>query len=301
MEPTNINVNNIKFESDDLSEFNEIELIKRTIENNTHEVFEDLKIKRITSWRKSHKKFKKNLIFNILSFGILHLVSIFYPNIYIKLYCVPWTAKECDFFLVENIYGNLTLCEKIYKKDKNANKNDNEIDKGNLRNINNNIKSAYNNLIKHVTYSFEYKSCLYEYNEKTNQIFPIYMNLSKMSNKDIFNFFSDGLSSLSLVETFKKRYGQNKFKLNLKIIYLYFLKTQIPSLAIIIIIALIEFIALKNYLTIFIKIALAIAILVIQLIIDRINFINKYKNEFTLDGKDKKVRVKRDYLLILSL
>ena len=63
------------------------------------------------------------------------------------------------------------------------------------------------------------------------------------------------------------------------------------------IIALIEFIALKNYLTIFIKIALAIAILVIQLIIDRINFINKYKNEFTLDGKDKKVRVKRDYLL----
>ena len=297
MEPTNINVNNMKFESDDLSEVNEIELIKRTIENNTHEVFEDLKIKRITSWRKSHKKFKKNLIFNILSFGILHLVSIFNPNIYIKLYCVPWTAKECDFFLVENIYGNLTLCEKIYKKDKNANKNDNEIDKGNLRNINNNIKSAYNNLIKHVTYSFEYKSCLYEYNEKTNQIFPIYMNLSKMLNKDIFNFFSDGLSSLSLVETFKKRYGQNKFKLNLKIIYLYFLKTQIPSLAIIIIIALIEFIALKNYLTIFIKIALAIAILVIQLIIDRINFINKYKNEFTLDGKDKKVRVKRDYLL----
>ena len=52
MEPTNINVNNIKFESDDLSEVNEIELIKRTIENNTHEVFEDLKIKRITSWRK---------------------------------------------------------------------------------------------------------------------------------------------------------------------------------------------------------------------------------------------------------
>ena len=73
-------------------------------------------MKRITSWRKSKAKFLNNLIYNILTFGILHLFSLHYPNLYIKLYCNPWPAKECDYFLVENIYGQLTLCLKIHKK-----------------------------------------------------------------------------------------------------------------------------------------------------------------------------------------
>ena len=38
------------------NEFN-IKIFKRTSENYTHEVIEDTKIKRITSWRKSRKKF----------------------------------------------------------------------------------------------------------------------------------------------------------------------------------------------------------------------------------------------------
>ena len=100
---------------------NEIKLIQRTIVNNTHEVLEDKRIKSITSWRKSKTKFYQNLIFNILSFGILHLISLHYPYLYIKLYCNPWPAKECDFFLVENIYGQYTLCIKNYKKSKSNN------------------------------------------------------------------------------------------------------------------------------------------------------------------------------------
>ena len=33
-----------------------IKIFRRTLENNTHEVFEDTKIKKVTSWRKSKKK-----------------------------------------------------------------------------------------------------------------------------------------------------------------------------------------------------------------------------------------------------
>ena len=77
---------------------NEIKIIRRSLENNTHEVVEDTKLKRITSWRKSENKFRKSLIFNILTFGILHLISLFYPNIYIRLYCIPWPAKDVIFF-----------------------------------------------------------------------------------------------------------------------------------------------------------------------------------------------------------
>ena len=99
---------------------NQIKLIKRTLENNTHVVIEDTKLKNITSWRKSQTKFLQNLIFNILSFGIRHIISLHYPKLYLKLYCNPWPPKECDFFLVENIYGQFTLCEKIHKKSKNT-------------------------------------------------------------------------------------------------------------------------------------------------------------------------------------
>ena len=45
------------------------------------------------------------------------------------------------------------------------------------------------------------------------------------------------------------------------------------------------------------KIALAIGIIVLQLIITKISFINKYSKEFSLDGNKKKIRVKRNYLL----
>ena len=82
------------------SSLNEIKLIRRTLENNTHEVYEDSRIKKITSWRKSQNKFFHNLIYNILSFGILHLLSLYYPKLYVKLYCNPWPVKESDYFLV---------------------------------------------------------------------------------------------------------------------------------------------------------------------------------------------------------
>ena len=81
------------------SSSNEIKLIRRTLENNTHEVYEDSRIKKITSWRKSQNKFFHNLIYNILSFGILHLLSLYYPKLYVKLYCNPWPVKEEFVFL----------------------------------------------------------------------------------------------------------------------------------------------------------------------------------------------------------
>ena len=296
--PKKLNVKNTSLEFRNNLDSNEIKIIRRTLENNTHEVIEDAKIKRITSWRKSEVKFKKNLIFNILSFGIVHLISLFYPNIYIKLYCIPWPAKECDFFMIENIYGKMTLCDRIYKKNKNTNMIDYKIVKENGSQLNdNNIKSEHNNIVKHITYSFVYKSCLYEYDELDNQIYPIYMNLSKMMNKDIYNNFSDGLSTKRFVNAFRERYGKNEYKLDLKLLYLFFVKSQIPSLAIVIIIGLIEYISVKNYSIMLLKIASAIVIIVLQLIIIKISFINNYSNEFSLDGNNKKIRVKRNYLL----
>ena len=176
---------------------NNIRIIRRTLENNTHIVIEDSKLKNITSWRKSQTKFMKNLIFNLLSLGILHIVSKFYPKLYLKLYCNPRPPKECDFFLVENIYGQFTLCEKIHKKNKPNDSiiYDSDISKGNIISstlINYKIESY---LTKNVTYSFKYKSIVYEYNEETNEIIPVYMNLSSMTNADILDYFLSGLGT----------------------------------------------------------------------------------------------------------
>ena len=96
----------------------ELNFIRRTTDNYTHEEISDKKIKTITSWRKSQKKFLSALILNILTCGILHLVSKCYPKLYLKLYCNICSPKYSDFFLVEDIYGKFIICHT--KKEKNC-------------------------------------------------------------------------------------------------------------------------------------------------------------------------------------
>ena len=275
---------------------NELKLIQRTFVNNTHEVLEDKRLKSITSWRKSKTKFYKNLIFNILSFGILHLISLHYPYLYIKLYCNPWPAKECDFFLVENIYGEYTLCIKIQKKSKNNDfSNSNLIDeKINSSSFINNNKSEYY-ITKNLTYSFKYNSMNYEYNLETNEIIPVYMNLSTMTNKEILEYFSEGLSYQNLVTKIEERFGKNEYCINRQIISLYFSKVEAPSYISIFLIGIAELI-LKDYVSFIIKIVFILFIFFIHFLFARSISYKIHKNENTLDGKNK-IRVKRRYLI----
>ena len=246
-------------------EQNNIKFIIRTVENNTHEVLADIKLKNITSWRKSQEKFLKNLIFNIISLGVLHIISLFYPNLYLKLYCNPWPPKECDFFLVENIYGELTLCTKIYKKDKtNVERysdasNENTVTSS-IANSSNKIRYYFS---RNLTYSFKYKSVTYEYNEETNEIIPVYMNLSNMKKKAIFSYFSEGLSSEKLVKKYEERYGKNEYRINFFIIHLYFRKIEMKCFIFIIITKSFDLLN-RDYLSFILSIGLIISILIIE-------------------------------------
>ena len=275
----------------------EIKLIQRTLENNTHEVFEDKRLKSITSWRKSKAKFYKNLIFNILSLGILHIISLHYPYLYIKLYCNPWPAKECDFFLVENIYGQYTLCVKNHKKSKNNNAEINSqiVDEKVISSplINNNKPQYF--IAKNLTYSFKYNSMNYEYNLDSNEIIPVYMNLSKMTNKGIIAYFSEGLSSQNIVTRFRERYGKNEYCINPQLLNIYFKKVELPSFIIIFLIGIAELV-LKDYVSFIIKIVFISFVLFHQFLYARNIAYKTYKNENTLDGENK-IRVKRKYLL----
>ena len=281
----------------DISE-NKIKFIKRTIENNTHEVLEDSKLKKITSWRKSKKKFLNNLIYNILSLGILHIISLFYPNLYLKLYCNPWPPKECDFFLVENIYGELTLCTKIQKKSKNNEiEYNSEIIKENTLSsssiYNSNQKIEYY-LTRNLTYSFKYKSVTYEYNEETDEIIPVYMNLSKMTKKGIFNYFSEGLSSDNLVKKYQDRYGKNEYNLNNEITYLYSKNIEIYYFIFILITKSFDLVT-SDYYSFFGSIIIILIIIALEYCIMKKIVYDIYKKEYTLDGEEKKLKVKRKH------
>ena len=288
------------YEKRDQKENNEIDIIIRTIENNTHEVLSDTKIKGITSWRKSHKKFLNNLKYNILTFGILHLISLYFPNLYIKLYCNPWQANECDYFLIENIYGKFTLCEKIHKKFNNNIKYMNSYStKQNVissSNISNSKLEKYN-LSQNLTYSFKYKSNTYEYIEEINKIIPVYMNLSKLTNKEIWDNFSEGLTTENKVNKYRERYGKNEYHIDIKLPLIYFQIHEIPSFAWVIFIGIIEFIILKDYISFLIKFCAVLFIFLIQLLNVRKTLLNKNKKDFTLDGENNKIKVKRKYLI----
>ena len=275
-----------------------IKIFRRTLENYTHEVIEDTKIKKITSWRKSKKKFIQSLILNIFTLGILHIISLFYPNLYIKLYCNRRKPKECDFFLVEDIYGHLTLCNKIYKKNKVKNNNNFSSDNANhnmtFSSFSNFSNKTVNSLIKNLTYSFKYRSVIYEYNESTDEIKPVYMNLSNLTCKDISLLFSEGLSNEGIINIFQDRYGKNEYNFNFSIINLYFKNIEIPNLIIVIIIGIIDLV-LNDIISFNAKIIIIIILLIAEYINIKIIIYNKYKKEYTLDGEKTKVRVKRSH------
>ena len=299
MSSTKKNSKELKTEMKDEIDYykNSIKFIIRTIENNTHEVIEDTKLKNITSWRKSNKKFLKNLIFNIFSLGILHVISLFYPKLYLKLYCSPWPPKECDFFLIENIYGELTLCTKIYKKSKNNDSNFNlELSKENtisssLSNFNNK-KEFYLN--KNLTYSFKYNSVTYEYNEETNEIIPVYMNISKLTNKFIFNYFGEGLYSDNLVKKYEERYGKNEYYINLFIVHLYFKNLEIKYFIFILITKAFDLLT-DDQLSFFLTLAIIILILFLEYYITKKFVYDLFKKEYTLDGEKNLIKVKRKH------
>ena len=280
---------------------NNIKLIKRTLENNTHIVLEDSKLKNITSWRKSEKKFLQNLIFNILSLGILHLISLYHPKLYLKLYCNPWPPKECDFFLVENIYGQFTLCSKIHKKRKNINDTsfNNGISKENIISsslINYNNKNE-NYIIRNLTYSFKYKSVTYEYQEETNEIIPVYMNLSKMTNKNIFNFFNDGLSTENITKKFEDRYGKNEYYINLGLPLIYFRNIELIYLLFILLIQAVN-LFFKDPLSFLIFFGITCMLLFLEYLFTKSIIYSIYPKEYTLDGEKYKIKVKRKHKIV---
>ena len=290
----------IKNKNDEKEEkLNEIKFLKRTLENCTHEVLEDFKLKTITSWRKSKSKFLKSLIFNFLTFGILHIISLYYPKLYIKLYCNPWPAKECDFFLIENIYGKFTLCTKIFKKNKNKDYSNYNLEISDQTNCSSSTfikkKNEYY-YMRNLTYSFIYKSMIYEYNEITNEINPVYLDLSKLTNKEIINIFGEGLTTENKVTLFRERYGKNEYYINMDLLYLYFFKVELPSLIMILIIGAFE-LYLRDYFSFAFKYVVVLGIFLFEYLISKnITSIINYKDN-SLDGEINDIKVRRKYLL----
>ena len=134
-----------------------------------------------------------------------------------------------------------------------------------LNNINN--KSEYN-ITKNLTYSFKYKSMDYEYNIENNEIIPVYMDLSRMTNKEIINFFAEGISSYNLLKIFEDRYGKNEYQININLRHLYFKKVELPSFVIMIFAGIIELI-LKDYFSFISKIIFIILIVLYEYIFDK--------------------------------
>ena len=61
---------NISINQKKILKENEIEVIKRTKDNYTHEVVQDKYIEEITTWKTSKKKLGHYYLYNILSCGI---------------------------------------------------------------------------------------------------------------------------------------------------------------------------------------------------------------------------------------
>ncbi len=272
---------------------NEIELIKRTKDNYTHEVIHDKFIEEITTWKTSKKKLGHYYLYNILTCGIINLITRYKPLLFIKLYYIPCVPKEADYFLVKDIYNEYTLCIKEIKRNNQNQYQSNMTINEDLSNeqvlgVTTNNK---NNLNNHII-GFTYNSNFYEYNESVNKIIPIFFNLTYLSNRRIYQLFIDGLSTKSKVNRYKERYGLNICPFNLKIHIMYFLRVELTLLILSVIVALLESL-FGNIFYFCLIIIFIILIIICQFILFKKNSLSQ---EFTLDGQNKKIKVKRRYL-----
>ena len=263
---------------------NEIELIRRTKENYTHRVLEDHNIKEITLWKVSQKKIIIYYILNIFSFGITYFISRHKIEWFIKFICLPCTIKEADYFLIKDIYDTLKLCPKETRRiTQTQNGLSDDLPLENILN-NNNLN---NQLI-----GFNYNSQFYEYNETKNKMVPNFFNLSILTNKRIYQLFIEGHTTLNRVKKFTERYGPNICKFDYKLINLYFWKAEFFLLIMGIVLAMIEGYCGSRAYLVFLTLFSILTAIIQQIINKRLSF----DKDDTLDGKKKKIKVKRRYI-----
>ena len=258
-----------------------IKVKKRTNENYTHIVNIDSKIVSVTTWRKSKMKFRLYLILNFFTLGLLHIISLFIPKLYLKIYCNQSLPTNSDFFLIEDVYNNFTLCKTIYKKSSNAkmsNNNDHNNDKNN----------------DNITILFEYKSTKYKFDITTNSICPVYFNLSLYSNKTIIDSLMDGINTPEKYNRSIDTYGKNIMNMNIMLIYQNLIRKDLPNCTVVFFSGAL---CLYCNFTEFgcLLYLLAISILIIKLIFKYIKFIKKLGKDRSLDGLIE-YKVKRKYL-----
>ena len=105
---------------------------------------------------------------------------------------------------------------------------------------------------------------IYEYIEETNEISPVYMDLSKMLNKKILDYFREGLSTENIVKKYRDRYGKNEYNIDIKLPLLFFFKNDIPTFIIVFLIGIIECIEFRDFISLFIKSLVILVIFILQ-------------------------------------
>ncbi len=118
-----------------------------------------------------------------------------------------------------------------------------------------------------------------------------------MTNKSIFIFFGDGLSSDNIIKKFKERYGKNEYYINLNITTFYFKRIEILYLIFILVLEAVNII-FKDYIIFFVFCGIIIILFFVEFFFTKKIIYDIYEREYTLDGEKKKIKVKRKSKLI---
>ena len=268
-------------------------IFKRTSENYTHDVITDAKIKWVTAYRKSKFKFRINIFLNILTFGMIYILSKFFPKLYLKFYCNESSPSNSDYFLVEDENNNITLCETEHKKILIKKLSTNNTS------ILNNSKEKTIHCKNTQTILFEYNRNKYEYDEKENSLMPIFFDLSGMTNKKILEYYTEGISSRITYKSLLDKYGQNIMRIDvLTLVFFAFVRLYSPQVIISFLSGIIFLLDDDIYFGIII-IILNTIIAVLKLLYKYYNVHILHNDSKSLDGSSEiKFKAKRKFMQI---
>ena len=189
--------------------------------------------------------------------------------------------KNSDFFLVEDIYQNYTLCKTIYTKSSKRKNSYSSNSQNEEKKIN-------------LSISFIYNSIHYKYDNDTNSITPIYFNLSSYKNSTIVNNFSEGITSLDKYKRRVEKYGKNTMNLENKLIYENLIKSDLPQCISVFISGGICLIC-RVFVFGGLLMVLSIIIILIKVIYRYMKFVKRLGKDHSLEGINE-YKVKRKFM-----
>ena len=227
----------------------------------------DESIEEIFCFRYVRFYYLKLILYNLFTFGLLYIFCRIYRKLYLKVFFNPCDVRETEIFLVKDCEGTFLILNakrenffnkyKFLKSEISLNLNKNELKKNSAYTGEEALNDTDEQIILY------YKNSKYMYLESIKGFASVQFDLTKFTNLEIYQNFSEGVKTIMEYNYLLNKYGENIMKMEDKTFSKIILKKFFTPLIIYRIFIVFIWIKIEYYSFLIVVLAISIALLLI--------------------------------------